>query len=79
MYSLLYETSMLFGQIWVDQQDNAAAARRVFFLMDQTTERPSHQDVSFNPDSGIRFDRVSFAYPDGRQVIGEQSIQHRVR
>ena len=35
MYSLLYETAMQFGRIWIDQQDNAAAARRVYFSMDE--------------------------------------------
>ena len=40
MYSLLYETSMQFGQVWIEQQDNAAAARRVFFMMDRKTEKP---------------------------------------
>lgn len=77
MYSLLYETSMQFGQIWIEQQDNAAAARRVFFMMDHDAERSlgTDEDISKpGTTSGIRFDDVSFSYPDGRQVLSNISF-----
>jgi ABC-type multidrug transport system fused ATPase/permease subunit len=84
MYSLLYETSMQFGQIWIEQQDNAAAARRVFFMMDAETE--STQDATgIEPTTatpppprdiapGIRFENVSFIYPDGRVALRDVSF-----
>ena len=77
MYSLLYETSMQFGQIWIEQQDNAAAARRVFFMMDHKTEKsPSTYTGIPNPGTvtGVRFDNVSFSYPDGRLALNNVSF-----
>ncbi|MDC0237860.1 ABC transporter ATP-binding protein/permease [Gammaproteobacteria bacterium] len=80
MYSLLYETSMQFGQVWIEQQDNAAAARRVFFMMDRTTENPEgpYTDIP-NPGTatGVRFDNVSFSYPDGRIALNNVSFHAR--
>ena len=80
MYSLLYETSMQFGQVWIEQQDNAAAARRVFFMMDRKTEKPEgpYTDIP-NPGTatGVRFDNVSFSYPDGRIALNNVSFHAR--
>ena len=80
MYSLLYETSMQFGQVWIEQQDNAAAARRVFFMMDRKTENPEgpYTDIP-NPGTatGVRFDNVSFSYPDGRIALNNVSFHAR--
>jgi ABC-type multidrug transport system fused ATPase/permease subunit len=77
MYSLLYETSMQFGQIWIEQQDNAASARRVFFMMDHETEKsPSTYTDIPHPGTatGVRFDNVSFSYPDGRLALNHVSF-----
>ena len=80
MYSLLYETSMQFGQVWIEQQDNAAAARRVFFMMDHQTEK-SVGAYTGAPDpgtvTGVRFDNVSFSYPDGRVALNNVSFHAR--
>ena len=80
MYSLLYETSMQFGQIWIEQQDNAAAARRVFFMMDHNAERSRGSDkdvLDLGTATGVRFDDVSFNYPDGRQALSNVSFDAR--
>ncbi|MCE2406959.1 MAG: ABC transporter ATP-binding protein [Pseudomonadales bacterium] len=80
MYSLLYETSMQFGRIWIDQQDNAAAARRVFFAMDHNVEetRRSAESPRIEPidqDLTLRFEHVGFQYPDGRHVLSDVSFE----
>lgn len=80
MYSLLYETAMQFGRIWIDQQDNAAAARRVFFSMDHDAEPSAVDDVKTTPSTipeafTLRFDGVGFQYPDGRQVLKDVSFE----
>ena len=83
MYSLLYETAMQFGRIWIDQQDNAAAARRVFFAMDQDAEEPARAvaaaSAAPSPRTGpvLRFDGVGFRYPDGRRALADVSFEVR--
>ena len=82
MYSLLYETSMQFGRIWIDQQDNAAAARRVFFAMDHDVEelrRPTnHSRVGrIEGDFSLRFEHVGFHYADGRRALEDVSFEAR--
>ena len=77
MYSMLYETSMQFGQIWIEQQDNAAAARRVFFMMDHDAESVSLAETTTSAPgtgAGIRSENVSFSYPDGREALSDISF-----
>ena len=80
MYSLLYETSMQFGRIWIDQQDNAAAARRVFFAMDHDVEevarrRQPSSSGRMDGDFSLRFDDVGFRYADGRRALENVSFE----
>ena len=84
MYSLLYETSMQFGQIWIEQQDNAAAARRVFFMIDRAETAPAqasagspHTGQIVGPVREIRYENVSFTYPDGRRALNDVSFTVR--
>lgn len=70
MYSLLYETSMQFGQVWIDQQDNAAAARRVMFMLDQPAETDDGPELRLDDErAGLALRDVGFVYPDGRRVL----------
>ena len=80
MYSLLYETAMQFGRIWIDQQDSAAAARRVFFAMDHDVE--ADRSISLGAPLRaakdhvtLRFDGVGFQYPDGRRALSDVSFE----
>ena len=82
MYSLLYETAMQFGRIWIDQQDNAAAARRVFFSMDHEAEATAKRSSrlrtpQLHDESKLRFENVGFRYPDGRQALADLSFEVR--
>ena len=82
IYSMLYETAMQFGRIWIDQQDNAAAARRVFFSMDhepeQAASRPATPPLSDSDPLSLRFEGVGFRYPDGRQALVDVSFEASV-
>lgn len=75
MYSLLYETSMQFGQLWIDQQDNAAAARRVLVMLDLPgeTQGPATARATFG--EGVRFEHVCVRYPDGRLALDDISLE----
>ena len=80
MYSLLYETAMQFGRIWIDQQDNAAAARRVFFSMDHQAESvKSRRDtpLKWSDPLSLRFEDVGFRYPDGRRALAGVGFEAR--
>ncbi len=74
MYSLLYETSMEFGRIWIDQQDNVAAARRLFFAIDGQESNKSVHRTPVSRVSRLRFDRIGFVYPDGREALEDVSF-----
>ncbi len=76
MYSLLYETSMQFGQVWIDQQDNAAAARRVTFMLDQPAETADGGNPLLLDDAraGLSLRSVDYTYPDGRRVLSGISL-----
>ena len=79
MYSLLYETAMQFGRIWIDQQDNAAAARRVFFSMDHEVEPSAAPqptaELRWSDPLTLRFEGVGFRYPDGRRALDAVSFE----
>ncbi len=75
MYSLLYETSIQFGQLWIDQQDNAAAARRVLVMLDQPGEVQPQGTTQAAFADGIRFEQVSVRYPDGRLALDDISFE----
>ena len=78
MYSLLYETAMQFGRIWIDQQDNAAATRRVFFSMDHEAESVAARPMTafrWSEPLTLRFEGVGFRYPDGRRALDAVSFE----
>ena len=76
MYSLLYETAMQFGRIWIDQQDNAAAARRVFFAMDASSvDERAGTPLDRSDRLTLRFEGVGFRYPDGRRALDAVSFE----
>ena len=78
MYSLLYETAMQFGRIWIDQQDNAAATRRVFFSMDHEAESVASRPMTafrWSEPLTLRFEGVGFRYPDGRRALDAVSFE----
>ena len=82
MYSLLYETAMQFGRIWIDQQDNAAAARRVYFAMDHEAEETASSTAPSYRGGlpalvSLGFENVGFRYPDGRRALTDLSFEAR--
>ena len=82
MYSLLYETAMQFGRIWIDQQDNAMATRRVFFAIDHDVEEAIDEDsekklVELEDQFTLRFESVGYRYPDGRRALVDVSFEAR--
>jgi ABC-type multidrug transport system fused ATPase/permease subunit len=67
------------GALWFDLQSASAGLERVFFLMDQPSERdaPDAHALSALRD-GICFERVGHRYPDGTRALEDVSFEARV-
>jgi ATP-binding cassette subfamily B protein len=60
------------GQVWINLQNNAAGARRVFVFFDLPTEAIGDAQPMASPAVGrIELEQVSFAYPGGIPVLRE--------
>ncbi|MCG8587987.1 MAG: ABC transporter ATP-binding protein/permease [Proteobacteria bacterium] len=67
------------GALWFNLQENAAGLQRVAFLMDQPSEEdPPHAETLPPISREIRFEDVSFAYPDGTVALENVNLEARV-
>jgi len=60
------------GHLWIDFQNNAAAARRVFLFIDLPSEEIPDDNkpaVLTTISAGVRIEDVDFTYPDGRRAL----------
>jgi|TARA_Y100000310_G_C20692215_1_gene823079 ABC-type multidrug transport system fused ATPase/permease subunit len=60
------------GHLWIDFQNNAAAARRVFLFMDLPSEASADDNTSpplASVSDGVRIENADFTFPDGRQAL----------
>jgi ABC-type multidrug transport system fused ATPase/permease subunit len=55
-------------------QRNVAAVRRVFFFIDYTSELDTESDPLPIIEKSVELENVSFAYPDGRQVLKDVNL-----
>ena len=71
MYMGLRGTFIGMGRLWLNVQDQAGAARRVFFFMDLPTDEETHRDHKDMPpiEKSVRFEDVDFTYPNGHQAL----------
>lgn len=73
-FFVLGTNARLAGKYWIDLQRNVAAVRRVFFFIDYTSELDS-QSAPLPPiKNSVELADVSYAYPDGRQVLNNVSL-----
>lgn len=68
-----------FGMLWIGLQGNVAAVRRAFFFIDLDQE----DQLSGLPDlggvrDGVRFERVSFEYPNGYRALSNIDLEMKV-
>lgn len=75
-YFRIFDASRKLGGLWLDLQFPIAGMRRVFTMLDL----PEEQDgTSTRPFPGIRrelrFDDVSFSYPDGTEALRHIDLQ----
>ena len=69
-YGYMIGPALALGWLWIRFQDNVAAMRRVFALMDQEPEAQLGSEWLGEINEGIKFDKVGLVYPDGRRALG---------
>ncbi|MCY4658032.1 MAG: ABC transporter ATP-binding protein, partial [Gammaproteobacteria bacterium] len=59
------------GRLWLNIQDQAAAARRVFVFLDRVIDDEEHQPGKKLPDlrHGVRLENVDYYYPNGHHAL----------
>ena len=70
---------MTLGKFWIDLQTNVAAARRVFFFIDFSTEdlnRDEKPDKDFS--KSVKLKEVSFRYTDGNWALRNINVELKV-
>ena len=77
-YGYMIGPAMALGWLWIRFQDNVAAMRRVFALLDQEPEARLGENQLFDVEQGIEFDNVGLVYPDGRRALGEINFNAKV-
>ena len=67
------------GSLWFDLQDASAGLARVFFLMDQPSERDAADARPFpGLREGLRFDAVVYRHRDGTRALDGVSFEARI-
>ncbi|MCY3884936.1 MAG: ABC transporter ATP-binding protein [Gammaproteobacteria bacterium] len=68
------------GRMWLNLQDQAAAARRVFVFMDRITDDEIHNDQKVLPAiaRNVRLENVDFTYPNGHEALKNIDLDMRM-
>ena len=74
-YGYMIGPAMALGWLWIRFQDNVAAMRRVFALLDQEPEAQLGALEMPEVAQGVEFDDVGLIYPDGRRALGDISFK----
>lgn len=69
-----------FGRMWLNLQDQAAAARRVFFFMDLAVDEEEHRPGNeLGPiGEGVRIENAGFSYPDGHEALKDINLELKI-
>lgn len=68
------------GRLWLNIQDQAAAARRVFFFLDRVIDEEEHQPGKTLPSikEGVQLQDVNFYYPNGHHALKNINLDLKV-
>lgn len=80
MYMGLRGTFVNMGRMWVNIQDQAGAARRVFFFMDLPTDDEEHRNVKDLPpiSDKVKIENVDFVFPNGHQALKNIDLEMKL-
>ena len=71
----MVESGIYIGGFWIHLQEPAAAMRRVFFFLDYDVEA-DRKGMRLPPvRQGVKFENVSFDYPDGRNALNKVNLE----
>ena len=68
-YGYMIGPARALGWLWIRFQDNVAAMRRVFALMDQDPEAETGTELLEDVETGVEINGVGLVYPDGRRAL----------
>lgn len=76
MYMGLQGSFQGLGRLWLNVQDQAAAARRVFFFMDLIADDEEHKPGKLLGPirEGVRIENVGFTYPNGHKALKDINL-----
>ena len=74
-YSYMIGPALALGWLWIRFQDNVAAMRRVFALLDQEPEAQLGSLSMPEIEEGVEFDAAGLIYPDGRRALSDISFK----
>ena len=80
MYMGLQGTFQGLGRLWLNVQDQAAAARRVFFFLDLVVDEEEHvpgADLG-TISQGVKIEKVDFHYPNGHQALSDINLELKI-
>ena len=65
-----------FGRMWLNLQDQASAARRVFFFMDLVADEEEHKPGNdIGPiQEGVQIENGGFEYPNGHKALRDTNL-----
>ncbi len=80
MYMGLQGTFQGLGRLWLNVQDQAAAARRVFFFMDLVVDDEEHKPGNdLGPiEEGVQIENVGYTYPNGHEALKNINLDLRI-
>ena len=77
-YGYMIVPAMAMAWLYIRFQDNVAAIRRVFALLDQEPEANLGTNALTTVRNGVEFDDVGLVFPDGRRALQNVSFEAAV-
>ena len=74
-YGYMIGPALALGWLWIRFQDNVAAMRRVFALLDLEPEAHLGDMPMPEVEQGVEFESVGLIYPDGRRALSDISFK----
>lgn len=77
-FGYLRGPAMAMSYLWIRFQDNVAAMRRVFALMDQPPESDLGSLKLETVNNGVELRNAGLVYPDGRRALDDVSFEAKI-
>ena len=74
-YGYMIGPALALGWLWIRFQDNVAAMRRVFALLDHEPEAQLGKLAMPEVTDGVEFDSAGLVFPDGRRALSDVSFK----